>query len=42
MLQIGIRVEDKLGAERMDVFFEGGQGAEGAVTPYVDGRMDGL
>jgi len=26
----------------MDVFFEGGQGAEGAVTPYVDGRMDDL
>jgi len=27
---------------RMEVFFEGGQGAEGAVTPYVDGLMDDL
>jgi hypothetical protein len=43
-LRIGIRVgRDGLRTEKNgDAFFEGGQGAEGAVAPYVGGWMDYL
>ena len=36
------RMEKKtLKQERMEATFEGGQGSEGAVAPYMDGWMDG-